>query len=87
MMSLCAIICGAESWGDIEEYSKIKKNWLQNFLKLENGIPTHDTFNRFFSNIAPEQLEKCFVDWISSIASIKVGEVISLDGKILNPLF
>ena len=53
-ISLCAVICGAESWGDIEEYGNIKRNWLRKFLKLENGIPIHDTFNRFFSNIAPE---------------------------------
>lgn len=83
MISLCAIICGAESWKDIETFGHIRKNWLMKFLKLDNGIPSDDTFNRFFSHIAPDQLEKCFVHWISSIGSIKAGEVISLDGKTI----
>lgn len=82
-ISLCAIICGAESWNEIEMFGRTKQEWLKRILKMDNGCPTHDTFNRFFSNIDPVELEKCFSDWVSSIRSIKVGDIISLDGKTI----
>lgn len=82
-ISLCAIICGAESWNEIETFGNTRQDWLKRVIKMDNGCPKHDTFNRFFSHIDPVGLEKCFVDWISSISSIKVGEIISLDGKTI----
>lgn len=82
-ISLCAIICGAESWNEIEMFGRTKQAWLKRIIKMENGCPTHDTINRFFSNIDPVELERCFVDWISSIGSIKAGDIISLDGKTI----
>ena len=45
-ISICAVISGAESWEEIEQYGKIKQKWLSTFLALPNGIPSHDTFNR-----------------------------------------
>lgn len=53
-ISLCAIICGAESWREFSEFGNLKKDWLGKILKLENGIPSHDTFNRFFTHIDPD---------------------------------
>lgn len=46
---LCAVICGADGWNDVEEFGKAKHAWFRTFLHLENGIPSHDTFNRVFA--------------------------------------
>lgn len=82
-ITIAAVICGAETWNDIENYGNSKKEWLQTFLKLPNGIPSHDTFNRVFSAIEPEQLEKCFANWVSAVCNLTNGEVVSIDGKTL----
>ena len=69
-ITIAAVICGAESWNDIENYGKSKAFWLKQFLRLPNGIPSHDTFNRVFSAIDPKQVEKSFVKWVKSVCSI-----------------
>lgn len=82
-ISLCAIICGAETWENIREFGNSKTEWLKQYLKLDNGIPSSDTFKRFFSNICADKFEECFGKWINDLVTIKMGEVISLDGKTL----
>ncbi len=66
-ISIAAIICGAENWHNIELYGNHKKDWLKTKLILPNGIPSHDTFNRFFSCLAPEEFEACFSKWIIAV--------------------
>jgi predicted transposase YbfD/YdcC len=80
-ISIAAVICGAETWNDIEAFGKAKKAWLKRYLKLKNGIPSHDTFNRVFSMLDPNEFERCFLAWIKDVAQISEGEVISIDGK------
>lgn len=82
-ITIAAVICGAETWNDIENYGKSKKDWLIQYLKLPNGIPTHDTFNRVFAAIDPSQFGTCFLEWVKSIAKITDGEVVSIDGKTI----
>lgn len=82
-LTILAIICGADTWVEIEEYGKSKHSWLQTFLELPNGIPSHDTIARLFARLSPEQLQSAFLNWISEIAQITQGEVIALDGKRL----
>ncbi len=82
-IAICAVICGADTWIDIENYGKSKKDWLKNFLTLPNGIPSHDTFGRVFSRLSPDSLQECFLNWINSITGITDGEVIPIDGKTL----
>jgi hypothetical protein len=48
-ITIAAVICGAETWNDIENYGESKESWLKQYLRLPNGIPSHNTFNRFFS--------------------------------------
>jgi len=83
LMSLAAILSGAESWNEIEGYSKAKREWLRRFLKLPGGIPSHDTFNRVISGLDPAEMEKGFMAWVSSIARLTAGEVVAIDGKTL----
>lgn len=74
---------GAETWIAIETYGQEKKEWLEKFLELSNGIPSHDTFARVFAKINPACFQECFLEWIKSIAQITNGEVIAIDGKKL----
>lgn len=82
-LTICAVICGAESWVDIEHYGKAKEVWLRGFLKLTNGIPSHDTIARLFAALNPEALHECFVSWVKAVAELSAGEVIAIDGKTL----
>lgn len=82
-ISICAVICGAETWDEIEQYATVKEKWLRTFLKLPNGIPSHDTFNRLFSSLCPLEFEKCFGNWVASLVNISKGEVIAIDGKTI----
>jgi len=76
-------LSGANGWNEIEDYAESKIGWLKSFLTLPGGIPSHHTFNRVFSALDPEELEKGFVAWVSSIAKLTAGEVVSIDGKAL----
>ncbi len=77
-ITLCAVIGGAETWSDIELYGQCKYKWFKKFLKLPNGIPSHDTFNRVFSRLESEELQECFVNWVKSISSLVSGEILIL---------
>ncbi len=82
-ITICAVICGAESWVEIEEYGYSKQQWLEKFLALPNGIPSRDTIRRLFTRLDPKQLQSCFLSWIKTIAQLTQGEVIAIDGKTL----
>lgn len=82
-ITICAVICGAESWVDIELYGQSKHAWLSTLLSLSNGIPSHDTFARVFARLDPEQMQQCFLSWIEAISQLSAGEVIAIDGKTL----
>ena len=59
-ISVACVLCGGESWYDMELFGKQKYDWLSRHLELPNGIPPHDTFNRFFSALDPVEFERCF---------------------------
>lgn len=82
-IAICAVICGAEGWTDIETYGVTKYEWLKQFLELPNGIPSHDTFARVFARLNPQQFQQCFLSWIKAINKVTSGEVIAFDGKSL----
>lgn len=82
-ITIAAVLCGADSWNDIESYAETKRPWLETFLQLPGGIPSHDTFNRVFSALDPEELESCFLAWVGRVAQLSAGEVVSIDGKAL----
>ena len=82
-ITICAVICGAEGWADIELFAKCKYDWLKGFLSLSNGVPSHDTFGRVFSRIDPKQFQNCFMEWVKGISELTQGQVIAIDGKTL----
>jgi len=83
MIALCGVICGANDWANIELFGQAKKEWLETFLELPHGIPSHDTFGRVFRKLDPEQFEQGFLKWIKSVQKITKGEVVAMDGKKL----
>lgn len=80
-IALCAVICGAESWDDIALFGEAKETWLKSFLDLPHGIPSHDTFNRVFAALNPQQFQECFVAWMKAVAEVLPAQVIAIDGK------
>lgn len=81
-ISILAVVCGAETWIDIQDFGIARYEWLKQFLDLPHGIPSHDTFNRVFSLIDPVEFEKRFSDWVSGISG-KLNGQIAIDGKML----
>lgn len=82
VLTIIAVICGAESWDSIELFGKTKIDFLKAFLKLPNGIPSHDTINRVFSLLNPGKFERLFYEWATSLKDKDIGqELIAIDGK------
>ena len=85
IMTICAVMSGCEIWEEITDFSKVKADWFREKLGLvlENGVASHDTFQRVFQIIKPEELEKSFVAWVKSLAVKVKGEIVSIDGKTI----
>jgi hypothetical protein len=73
-LTICAVIYGADTWIDIESFSKSKEAWLRKFLLLPNGIPSHHTIARLFAALDTEQLQTYFLAWVKASAQIKVDK-------------
>ena len=82
-LTICAVICGADSFTAIEAFGQAKQRWLRQFLDLEHGIPSHDTIGRVFADLDPEAFEECFLAWVEAACEATDGEVIAIDGKTL----
>ncbi len=80
-IALCAVICGADSFVEMEQFGNAKREWLDTFLDLPNGIPSHDTFGRVFAALDPDQFHACFLAWVRAAMTVTDGAVIACDGK------
>lgn len=83
ILSLCAVICGAEDFEDIENYGHQKEGFLRSFLKLPNGIPSHDTIDRVFRYLDPTSLANALHRWSAEILAFLSFYQINIDGKVL----
>ena len=79
-ITIAAVICGAESWYEVEEFGKMKEPFFRSRIKDFKGVPSHDTFNRVFSILDPKELERGFRIWIDEICG-KYRGIVSIDGK------
>jgi predicted transposase YbfD/YdcC len=86
-IALCAVICGAESWEDVGEYARQKEPWLKTFLRLPNGVPSHDTFNRVFRLLKAKAFQACFARWMQGLVEATEGRLVAIDGKTLRHSF
>jgi len=83
-IAICAVICNADTWEDIEEFARSKERWFRQFLELPNGVPSHDTIRRVFIRLKPEQFQASFLAWVRALRpKLKENEleVVSIDGK------
>lgn len=83
IMAVCAVLCGANSFEGIADFSECKLDWFKKFFDLPHGSPSADTFTRIFALIKPEVFERCFLKWIQNIKEVWDGETIAIDGKTL----
>lgn len=85
VIAVCAVICGADTWVDIEEYGCAKYEWLKRFLPLPHGISAHDTFARVFARLAPEAFRTCFLAWLTEVQEQIGGplasQLVAIDGQ------
>ena len=86
VVALCGTIAGADSWVDAERFGNERLAWLRTFLKLKNGIPSHDTFGRVFARLDPAKLAACIEQWLADIGK-EIGQHIAIDGKTLRRSF
>jgi predicted transposase YbfD/YdcC len=82
-ISLLAVLCGAEDFPDIEGFGTRRKEWLEEFLELPNGIPSHDTFRRVMAAMDRKQFAACLFDWTKALHEATGGKLIAIDGKVL----
>lgn len=83
LIGIISVICGAETWKDMESFGQGRAEFLGEFLELPNGIPSDDTFNRVFSSLESERFESCFVEWVGRLADLSTGQIIPIDGKTI----
>jgi predicted transposase YbfD/YdcC len=80
-ITILSVVAGADSWVEVAKYGVSKWDWLQTFLELPNGIPSHDTFNRVFALLNPRALQEGFLNWVQALAEKTLGRLVSIDGK------
>lgn len=83
IITICGVVSGADTYEQIENFGKKRKRWLQKFLELPCGIPSHDTFGRIFERLNPQEFQSSFKKWIASVATQTKGKVVAIDGKTL----
>lgn len=81
LIALCAVICGANEWTDVEEFGHTHQDWLGQFLDLTPGIPSHDTFGRVFARLDPRAFERCLESWVHTVVHSLHRQHVALDGK------
>jgi predicted transposase YbfD/YdcC len=86
-LTICAVVSGADSWVDVEQYGRDKLPWLRTFLGLANGIPAHDTFNRVFARLDPAAFRRGFLNWVGVLVEATDGRLVAIDGKTLRRSF
>ena len=84
IIAVCAVICGADEWQDIEDFGHCKENWFKTFLELPAGIPSKYTFRRVFCLLDPVAFETCFTSWIKqTLTEISGSQHLAIDGKAI----
>ena len=89
VIAVCAVLGEAESFEDIALYGRCKRRWLERFLALPNGIPSHDTFRRVLMLIDPDAFERCFLCWVRAVFRPDEGapRQVAVDGKVVRRSF
>jgi predicted transposase YbfD/YdcC len=83
VITICGVICGCNDWQEIATFAKTRRDWLKSHLRLLNGVPSHDTFERVFDLIDPAEFQACFRDWMQALHEALGLSQIAIDGKTL----
>lgn len=75
VIAMRAIIAGADSWEEVEQFGVAKRDWLRTFLTLPNGVPSHDTFYRVFARLDPDKFGACVARWTGAVCEAVVAEL------------
>src|SRR5438132_554461 len=86
MIALCTVLCGGQTAVDMHLFARAKEGFLRGFLKLQHGLPSHDTFSRVFRQLNPDQFRACFQQFMARFAATCQG-VIAIDGKVVRRSF
>src|SRR5438046_5432145 len=81
VITICAVICGADGWTEVELWGQSSETWLRTFLSLPNGIPSHDTFGRVFARLDPQAFRRCLLQWVRAVSKLSHRQLLALDGK------
>jgi predicted transposase YbfD/YdcC len=81
LITLCAVIVGAESWDTVATFGRAKHDWLKRFVPLANGIPSPDTFERVFARLDPRAFQRCVVAWLTAVCEATGLRHVAIDGK------
>ncbi len=79
--SVVATIANANTWIEVEAFVEAKEEWFKQFVELENGVPSHDTYERVFENTDTEAFNSSFMNWTNEASSKSDGIIIAIDGK------
>jgi predicted transposase YbfD/YdcC len=85
-IALCTVLCGGQNAVDMAEWARAKEGFLRGFLKLEHGLPSHDTFSRLFRMLDPDQFRAAFQRFMMAFSQQTQG-VVAIDGKVLRRSF
>ena len=86
MIALCTVLCGGQGAVDMALFARAKEPFLRGFLKLANGVPSHDTFSRLFRQLDPVQFRAAFQRFMTNFSRTLEG-VVAIDGKVLRHSF
>ena len=87
VISILAVICGADGWEDIHEFASMRETWLRGFLPLPNGIPGVDTYRRVFAALNPDAFHRCFLNWVREVMKGTESKLVAIDGKTVRRSF
>lgn len=80
---LLGVICGCETWIEIEDYAHAKYEWLKTILELPGGVPSNDTYRRLMTRMLPQKLEEAYRQWVLPYVGGCIGKHIAIDGKTI----
>jgi len=83
VMAICGVIGDCDDWADIAQFARQRQAWFERFLKLPEGVPSHDTFERVFAKLDARAFERCCLAWLRAIADVVGLGHIAIDGKTL----
>lgn len=82
-LTLSSMICGFDTWEEIELFGNVRIDWFRRYIKLSNGVPSHDTIRRVFMGLNPEKFQESFSSWVESLDVKTKGKIVAIDGKTL----